>query len=451
MSLRLSSVGARGFVGQSLTPRIAMDVAAAFGTFSESGRVLLGRDTRHSSPMLHAAASAGLLGCGCEVIDLGVCPTPVLQYLVLARQAAGAISISGGHHGMGWNALTLVSREGAVLDPDSGENVLDIFHGGRFRLADFAHTGVTSRPEGFFADYLATLASLFDVAAIRAAHFTVLIDPVGGAGCPYLEDFATALGFKLVGINAQPSGYLAREPEPRPRSAGQMASIIRHVNGHVGFVLNSDMGRLSLVTEEGEPASEEYTFALLADHLLARERGPVVTNCCSSRMIDDIAARHGVPVVKTPVGQAHIVATLADENGRIGGEGSGGIVCPAFSRAFDGFLAMAGLLEAMAVSGRSLSALMRTLPRYHINKRSVACGSRRAHQVLDVLRARLMELPNGRVDATDGIRVDWADGWVHVRPSQTESIIRVISEDRDRGAAVERAERIARLIEQEVA
>ena len=451
MSLRLSSVGARGFVGQSLTPRVAMDVAAAFGTFCEGGRVLLARDTRHSSPMLHHAAAAGLLGCGCEVIDLGICPTPVLQFLVPALAAAGAISISGGHHGMGWNALTLVAADGAVLDPDSGETVLDIFHGGRFRIADFAHHGELSRPREGFERYLAALVRQYDVPAIRAAKFTVLIDPVGGAACPFLETFADAFGFRMVGINAQPSGYLAREPEPRPRSAGQMASIIRHVQGQVGFVLSSDAGRLSLVTEDGEPASEEYSFALLADHLLSRAPGPVVTNCCTSRMVDEIAARHGVTVFKTPVGQAHIAATLADENGRIGGEGSGGVMVPAFSHAFDGFLAMAGLLEAMAHAGRPLSALLRSLPRYHINKRSVACDSRRAHHALEAARARLMELPGGTADVTDGVRVDWPDGWVHVRPSHTESIIRVISEDRDRATALDRAERIARVIEQEVA
>lgn len=450
MSLRLSSVGVRGFVGQSLTPRVAMDVASAFGTYLDGGDVLVGRDTRQSSDLLHAAAVASLLACGCRVVDLGICPAPILQFCVPRRGAAGAIAISGGHHGPGWNSLTLIGRDGAVLEPSAGEAVLDVYHGGAFRRAAFDGIAAPAAAESFEGPYFAALAALVDRHAIAAAAFTVLIDPVGGAGCAFLEGFARALGFNLVGINAQPSAYLAREPEPRPRSATQMASIIRHVSGHVGFLLTSDMGRLSIVTEDGEPASEEASFALVAEHVLRQKPGAVVTNCCTSRTIDDIAARHGVRVVKTAVGQAHVVAALADEGGRIGGEGSGGGVLPGFSRAFDGFLMMALVLEFMAVSRQPVSALLRDLPRYHITKRSIPCHTRRVYHILEHVRASLERDAGARTDFTDGIRADWPDGWVHVRASHTEQIIRVISEDRNRDVALERADRLTRLVEQEI-
>ena len=450
MTLRLSSVGARGFVGQSLTPRVAMDVAAAYGTFLDGGKILIGRDTRHSSPMLHAAATSALLGCGCEVLDFGICPTPILQFNVPRNGASGAIAISGGHHGMGWNALTLIGRDGAVLEPAGGETVLDLYHGGNFRRADFAHVGRPQNIANFAGDYFDALAALVNREAIAKSNFTVLIDPVGGAGCAFLEDFSRALNFRLVGINAQPSGYLAREPEPRPRSAAQMASIIKHVSGHVGFVLSSDMGRLSIVTEDGEPASEEHSFALCAEHVLRKKSGPVVTNICTSRTLDDIAARHNSPIVKTPVGQAHVASALADQNGRIGGEGSGSAALPAFSRAFDGFMMMALILEFMAETQQRVSALLRSLSRYHISKRGVPCNSRRVHHIIERIRETLEKEKDAKADFTDGIRVDWPDGWVHVRASQTEQIIRVISEDKSKPAAIERAERIARLIEQEV-
>lgn len=448
MTLRLASFGVRGYVGQSLTPKVVMDFASAFGTFVEGGRVLLGRDTRYSSPMIHAAVTSSLLSCGCDVLDLGVCPTPVLQFCVKPRQAAGAVSISGGHNGMGWNALALIGADGAILEPVGAETVLDAFHAGDFLRRDAAHLGHVTPLADFFPPYLEALAAQVNVDAIRRAGFTVLIDPVGGAGCTYLEDFARVLGFSLVAINGQPSGYLAREPEPRPRSALQMASFIRHVKGHVGFVLSSDMGRLSIVTEDGEPASEEYTFALIARHVLGKRCGTVVTNSCTTRMVDDLAAARGAPVVKTAVGQAYVIARLADEQGVIAGEGSGSAALPSFSAAFDGFLMMALLLEALAETGQRSSELVRSLPKYHMVKRRMVCGSRAAYRALELFLGRVADFGAARLDRTDGIRLDWEDGWLHARASHTEQLIRVISEARDRAVAERRAEEALRLLGQ---
>ena len=449
-TLRISSFGIRGFVGESLTPKVIIDFTSAFATFLEGGRVLVGRDTRYSSAMIHSAVVSSLLSAGCEVHDYGVCPAPMLQFSVKAAGAAGGISISGGHNPMGWNALTLLDNDGALLTPLGGEAVLDVFHAGDYRKQDWQHMGAVREVGDFVDPYFDALEKHIDVEAIRAAKLTALIDPVGGAGCAYLEPFARRFGFALVPVNAQPSGYLSREAEPRPRSALQMASIIRHLKGDVGFVLSSDMGRLSLVTEDGEPASEEYTFAVIADHVLGRRAGPVVTNCCTTRTIDDIAARYKVPVIKTPVGQAYVIAAVMDEQGVIGGEGSGSVTLPDFSRGFDGFLMMALILEAMAKRGKSLSSLIKALPRYHIVKKRVLCDSRRGYRALEMLKDNLRASPGGKVDYTDGIRVDWEDGWVHVRASQTEQMVRVISESRNRQVAAQRADDLARSIEQEI-
>lgn len=448
MTLRLASFGVRGFVGQSLTPRVVMDYAAAFGTFAEGGRVLLGRDTRYSSPMIHSAVTASLLSCGCEVLDFGICPTPVLQFSVKPYQASGALSISGGHNQMGWNALTLLGADGAFLEPAAGEAVLDAFHAADFLLRDATHMGALIPRADYFPPYLRALSRLVNRDAIRRAGYTVLIDPVGGAGCPFLEDFSREFGLKLVSINGEPSGYLAREPEPRPRSARQMAAFIRHVKGHAGFVLSSDLGRLSLVTETGEPLSEEFTLPLLVRHLLKQRAGPVVTNCCTSRMVDDVATAAGVPLVKTAVGQAFVVARMTDEQARVGGEGSGSAAVPEFSRGFDGFLMMALVLELMATSGEPLSGLVRSLPRYQMVKKSAICGSRAAYHALDQFLAQVGYFGAGRVDLTDGVRLDWEDGWLHARASHTEQLIRVLSEARTREAAERRAEEALRLIGQ---
>lgn len=447
MSLRLASFGMRGYVGDSLTIRAVMDFASAFGTFVEGGRVLLARDTRYSSPMLHSAVASSLIGCGCEVLDMGVCPTPMLQFSVKPAGAVGGVAISGGHNGMGWNAITLIGADGAPIEPVGGETVLDIYHAGDFMRKRAGSIGAIKEIGDFQAGYFSSLGQHVDAGAIRKSSFTVLIDPLSGAGCPYLRDFASTVGVSLIAVNDQPSGYLPREAEPRPRSALQLASFIRHVKGHVGFVLSSDMARMSMVTELGEPVSEEYTFSVIADHVLRRHPGLLVTNACTTRTIDDIAARHQSPVVKTPVGQAYILAALEDESGVIGGEGSGSAVLPAFNRASDGFLMMALVLEAMAHRGEPLSGLIQSLPRYHIVKRSIACGSRAGYGAIDAIRQRMDEFEGASgTSLTDGFRIDWDDGWLHARASHTEQVVRVISEARERDVAEQRAETMLRMI-----
>lgn len=449
-SLRLASFGVRGFVGRSLNPRIAMDLASAFGTYLELGTVLVGRDTRYSSPMFHSAVISSLMGSGCNVVDFGVCPTPMLQHAVSSRGANGAISISGGHSDAGWNSLSLIDRHGAFLEPVGGEMVLELYHSGDFERSDWRGIGSWCKAEKFVEPYLATMTPLLNSEAIREKGYTVLMDPVGGAGCEYLEPFANHFGMNMVAINGDPTGYLAREPEPRPRSAKQMASVISHTGGDAGFVFSSDLQRMSMVTEGGEPVSEEYTLAVIANHVLRTQSDVVVTNCCSTRMLDDVAEAHGSDIVKTPVGQAYIGAAVADERAVLGGEGSGSVMLPAFSLGFDGLLMAALVVDTMATRGATLSELIEELPRYHIVKRSLACESSRAYQALDVVEDWFRQEVGEPIDPCDGLRVDWDDGWIHVRQSRTEQLVRVISESKDRRQAHERAEALMRLLEREI-
>ncbi len=449
-SLRLASFGVHGQVGEALTPKLVIDFSAAFATFVDGGRVLLARDTRYSSPMLHSAVLSGLMSAGCEVIDLGVCPSPVLQYSVPKLDARGAVSISGMHNPMGWNTVALIGPDGAFLEPVGGEYVLDSFHSGDFLKRDWQGIGSVAPADDVFGPYVEALAARVNVEAIRKKRYTVVIDPVGGAGCPFLQRFADRLGIRWVPINAAPSGYLAREPEPRPRSAVQMASMLPHLKADVGFVLSSDMGRLSLVTNKGEAASEEYTFAVVANHVLSKRKGTVVTNCCTSRTIDDIAALREVPVVKTAVGQAFVVAALGDEEGVVGGEGSGGVVLPDFSLAFDGFVSMALILEAMAENQVTIGELLAALPRYRVVKKRLPCESRLAYRALDVLKENLLAQEGARVDLTDGLRVDWDDGWVYANASKTQKMMRVISEAKSLERAKQRAEDVYRALQHEI-
>ncbi|MBU0678136.1 MAG: hypothetical protein KJ626_08445 [Verrucomicrobia bacterium] len=449
-TLRLTSFGIRGFIGDSLTPKTVMDYASAFGSFLEGGTVLLGRDTRSSSPMIHAEVLSSLLAAGCDVVDFGVCPTPVLQYSVKPYKARGGVSISGGHNGMGWNAVTLIDSEGALFESVSGEAVMDLFHAGDFRFASWDQMGRHSHALDFFDPYLAALEKHINADGIRDADLRILIDPVGGAGCSYLKAFARRFGFSLIPMNAEPSGYLAREPEPRPRSALQMASIIKHLKGDAGFLLSSDMGRMSIVTETGEPASEEYTFAIIASHILSKKTGTIVTNCCTTRAMDDITALKKASLVKAKVGQASIIAALADEDGLLGGEGCGSVACPEFSQAFDGFLMMALVMEAMAENNCTVSELLNALPRYHIVKKAVPCGAHDGYKAVEYLQSEWAPSTKGEVDLTDGVRVDWEDGWIHARISQTEQIVRIISEATSKAKAEKRADELKRVIRREI-
>lgn len=448
--LRLANFGIRGFVGESLTPRAVLDFASAFGAFTEGGFVLVGCDTRTSSPMLKAGTLSALLSAGCRVMDCGVMPTPMLQHAVPKQRAVGAISISGGHNGMGWNTLSLIGPDGALLNPQAGEKVLGFYHAGSFIHQPWDQMGTLEEGIDLDRDYFSALEAALDVEAIRKASFTVVIDPVGGAGCPFLRTFADRLGLTLLPVNGETSGYLARDPEPRPRTARQLTSIVTHIRANVGFVLSSDMGRLSLVTETGEPVSEEATFPLILQHLLKNGKGGsvVVTNGFTSRSVDDLVDQHRGQLVKTGFGQAQIVSALIDEGGLAGGEGNGCVVVPSFSLAYDGFLMMGLVLEALAQSKKPLSRMISSLPRYHMAKRQIPMGSTSSAILLNALSEALAEWPETvSLETGDGVRMNAADGWVHARISRTDDAMRVTSESSTKTIAERRAEEVIRLLE----
>lgn len=447
-TLRLSSFALRGFVGTTLTPRAAIDYASAFATHIKGGTVVVGRDTRYSSPMIHSAATSGLLNAGCNIIDLGICPTPIVQFAVRHYGAAGGLSITGGHAEAGWNSLNIINSEGSLFDALSGQTVLDIFHSKEYIKKDWQGMGKVTHLNDFLTPYLDALDDCVNTEAIRAAKFTVLMDPLGGAGVPYMEAFSERLGLNLVPINGEANGYLAREAEPRPRSAKQMASILPYVKGDAGFVFSSDMVRMSLVSEAPEPKSEEYTFAIIANHVLSKQQGTVVTNCCTSRLIDDIASKHNCPLVKTKVGQPYILTSLADEQGVLGGEGNGSVALPQWGLCFDGFIMMALVLEAMAENKATLSELVDDLPSYHIVKKNLPCVSSKSYRSLEHVEKLWRQEDQAEINVLDGLRVDDKDGWKYVRASRTEQAIRIIAESTDPDKAEQEAENIIRTLEE---
>lgn len=450
--LRLGPSGIRGAVGSALTAQLAIKYASAFGTWLDGGTVGVAIDTRTSSPMFKSACFAGLLATGCNVVDFGIRPAPVLHFAVKKLGLDGAMLIGGGHHQGGWNAVMPFSKRGTCLTPLQSQEMLDIYHGGVFRSAGWNHTGrITVAPQQIALDYVEDLAKLVNADAIASRKFRVVADFCNGSGSVLSHLLADRFGLDLVPINDLLSGSLPHDPEPRPRSSAQVKSIMKPLRADIGFVFSSDVGRTAVVTDSGETLSEEYSFPIVADHVLQRagKGAGVVSNCCTTRTLDDIVRMRGGVLHKGKVGQAHTIDKMFETGSVLAGDGSGSIALARGVPGFDSFLLMALVLESMAFSGESSSQIAARLPRYYIIKRAVPCSSSHAYSILRSLRGRLF--PDAEFSEEDGLRFDWEDGWVHLRASMTEPIVRMIVEWKGREKAEEHAAKVYSIIERVVA
>ena len=423
--LKLSVSGVRGIIGQAITPELIIDFASAFGTRLAAGPIVVGRDSRNSSPMLSAGVVSALLATGHDVIDLGLCPTPVIEFQVKRQKAAGAVSITGGHNPASWNALNFINGQGTYLNEFQGQELLDLYHLNCFQPVFLKKTPGVIRELNPEEPYFDWLLSRLNLPAIKQAHFKVVADPVNGAGSKLIDQLFDLLGAQLMAINNEANGYFPHDPEPRPRNAMEVSSLVKITGADIGFLLNSDASRLSLVSENGETLSEEYTLPLLASYYLKKHPGPVVTNLSTSMMIDEVAKEKKVSVIRTRVGQSAIIQAMLEEKAAVAGEGSGGLAFDYFQPAFDALAAMALFLELLAVEGQKLSALVERLPRYHIVKDSLVCPAHRLHTLV----AEVKKLyPGVEINQMDGLRIDKKDLWIHVRASATEPLIRIMAE-----------------------
>jgi phosphomannomutase len=449
--LKLGTAGIRGEIGGGLNPFLAIDFAAAAGTYFDGGRVAIARDTRVSSEMLTRAVKSALMACGSEIIDAGVAPAPLLHWLTPRLECDGALLIGAGHHPAGWNAIVPLDAGGAYFNSIRTQELLDIYNSKKYKCVRWDRTGkVKSAPADSAAGYADMLCSKINTDAIKAKKYRVVTDFCNGSGSVTAALIAERLGIEMIPINSSLSGILPHDPEPRPRSSTQVQSVMLPLGAAIGFVHNSDMSRTAVVTNSGETLSEEYTFPLVADHALASRPGRklAVTNWCSTKTFDDIASNHGAEIRKTKVGQAFIIDQMLESGASLAGDGSGSVALAEFTAGFDGCLAAALILESMALSGASSSDLAARLPRYHIVKRKVHCASANAYSLIRSLR---WHFPDAAVSEEDGLRFDWPDGWIHLRASATEPVIRTIVEWRTKEEAEDRAVHVLSLIERLVA
>ncbi len=466
MSLIVSVSGVRGIVGESLTPDVVLEFARAYGTLLDGGRVAVARDTRPSGEMFALAAAAGLMAAGCEVTMLGIAMTPTLAYAIRAGGFDGGIIVTASHNPGQWNGMKLLDDQGLAPDPARAARIAEIREGRAWRKSPAEFHPLLQDEDAGERHVDAVIAAVeVDLAKIKGLR--VVLDSVNGAGAVHSAAFLAEIGCDVVHINAEPSGRFAHEPEPLRENLTQLCQAVRDAGAAVGFAQDPDADRLVVIDERGEYIGEEYTLALAAESALSRRPGPLAANLSTSRMIDDVAARHGVRVHRTPVGEAHVARAMLAHGCVLGGEGNGGVIDTRISPVRDSLSAMSHILQLMAATGRPLSQLAADIPSYTMIKRKFTCPRDRAAEAVAaaerVFASGTHRLETGapaaggtarggaaaggtagggaaaggagvRIDKSDGIRIDTQEGWVHLRSSNTEPIVRLIAEARDEPA-----------------
>jgi phosphomannomutase len=439
-TLMISVSGIRGHVGTDLTPELVSRYAAALGVWSLSSRprqhplrtypVILGRDSRTSGPMFAQAAAAGLMSVGVDVIDLGMVPTPTVQLAVEHHHAGAGLILTASHNPIEWNALKFVGPDGIFLDAEAGKTVQALADRGPPR-AGWDTIGSLRQDPGAIQRHLDAILGLplIGVEAIQRRRFKVALDCVRGAGATAILPLLERLGCSVQGINLEPDGRFPRPPEPVPENLGELEALVRKTGADVGLAIDPDVDRLALVDETGRAIGEDYTLAfavraVLDGRITAAKIPTVVVNLSTSLVVEDAARSRGARFVRAPVGEANVARAIRDEGALIGGEGNGGVMLPALHIGRDAPLGVALILHLLAATGVTLSRLVAESPRYTIVK---AKGPRGPD--LGPLYHRLRKrFSDASVDERDGLRLAWSDRWLHVRPSGTEPIVRLIAE-----------------------
>ena len=428
--LMVSVSGIRGRVGEALTPEIMCTYAAGFGAWAiargKSKKIVLGRDSRVSGPMFHRVVVGALQSVGCEIIDIGVVPTPTVQLTVEHHHAAGGLAITASHNPIEWNALKFIGPSGLFLEASEGAEMRATV-GQPIPRATWDKIGVITEDPDAIKRHLDLVLALpfIDVEAIRRKKFRVALDCVRGAGAPIMLALLERLGCVVTAIHLETDGRFPHAPEPIAENLGDLERLVRDSNSDVGLAVDPDVDRLAIVGDDGRAIGEDYTLALAARVVLESRGGVVVTNLSTSRIVDDVAAAAGSRVIRAPVGEVNVATRMRTEKAAIGGEGNGGVIVSELHLGRDAPAGAALILQLMASDGRRMSEIVAAYPKYSIVKDKLD----RPAAPLDTVYAALRNaMPGADIDVQDGLRLSWPDRWLHVRPSGTEPIVRVIAE-----------------------
>lgn len=424
--LKVSVSGIRGIWGESLSLETAVDFAQAFaGYIGEQGgkRVLMGRDGRPTGDALARLVAGVLNSCGIDVVDAGLVPTPTVLFGVRHLNLDGGIIITASHNPIEWNALKFVKKGGIFTGEKDLASILS-YLGKPGKLAHFARTGSYEKTNSVTDAHIEAVLQSVDLEAIQNADFRVILDPVNSAGCEITPRLLKALGATINVVNGEVDGTFHRGTEPTPANLTHLKEEVLSFQADAAFAQDPDADRLVLVDETGSVLSEEVTFAIAVMNLLTKDKGDIVANLSTSRMCDDLAGDAGVKCFRTKVGEANVVEGIIEHGALLGGEGNGGVIYPAVNTARDSLVGIALTLELMAKSGETLSQLRDRLPFYTMKKEKFEFSGDLA-ALYEKIRGAF---PDASANDLDGLRMDFSGGWIHVRPSNTEPVVRVIGE-----------------------
>ncbi len=453
MTLIRSISGIRGTIGgkagEGLSPEDIVMFTVAFNNLLKENapgkrlKVVVGRDARISGPMVSKLVTGALQACGTDVVNLGLSTTPTVEMAVTDLGADGGIILTASHNPAEWNALKLLNAKGEFISAAEGEKLLELAKDKSFNYAGVSDLGGYERVTDQIARHIGAILGLdlVDVDAIREKNFRVAFDAINSTGAIALPVLLEALGVSVIeGINTEVNGEFAHNPEPLPEHLTGLRDKVLQMGADVGFVVDPDVDRLAIVMENGEMFGEEYTLVAVADYILQHQKGNTVSNLSSTRALKDVTLKHGGEYFASAVGEVNVVEKMKQVRAVIGGEGNGGVIYPALHYGRDALVGIALFLSWLAKSGKSCSELRREYPDYYISKNKIQLG-----EGLDadkVLAAIGEKYASYAPDKTDGLRIDIMREWVHLRKSNTEPIIRIYAESRDRT----RAEELARTI-----
>lgn len=441
MTLIKSISGIRGTIGghtgDTLNPLDIVKFTSAYATFirksgkSQSNTIVVGRDGRISGAMVKNVVCGTLMGMGYDVINIGYATTPTTELAVRMSHSAGGIIITASHNPRQWNALKLLNKEGEFLTKDDGNEVLDIAAREAFEYADVDHLGSYTEDNTYDRRHIDSVLALdlVDVDAIRAAHYKVCVDSINSVGGRILPHLLDALGVEYKFLNGECNGQFAHNPEPLEKNLGGIMSEVAQGGYDLGIVVDPDVDRLAFIQEDGRMYGEEYTLVTVADYVLDHVKGPTVSNLSSTRALRDVTEKHGCKYYASAVGEVNVTTKMKEVGAVIGGEGNGGVIYPESHYGRDALVGIALFLSSMAQKGCKASELRASFPSYFIAKNRIdLTPGTDVDAILARVKKKYSKLDSVRVTDIDGVKLDFADSWVHMRKSNTEPIIRVYSE-----------------------